>query len=63
MRLLNTSRHPFAADYLGNGGDLFIFQKIFGHSTLEITPCYAELTDIDVEYKQKAFSSAEKLSV
>ena len=59
----HTLRHSFAVNYLRNGGDTFTLQRILGHSTLEMTRHYAEMSDSDVETKQKAFSPAEKLGV
>ena len=47
----------------GDGTDTFIQQRILGHSTLEMTRHYAEVSDGDVEIKHKAFSPAERLSV
>jgi len=54
-------RHSFSVDYLRNGADTFTLQRILGHSTLEMTRHYAEISDSDVEIKQKTFSPAENL--
>jgi len=56
-------RHSFAVNYLRNGGDTFTLQKILGHSTLEMTRHYTEVSAGDVEAKQKAFSPAERLGI
>jgi len=44
-------------------GSAFTLQMILGHSTLEMTRHYAEISDSDVEIKQKTISHAEKLIV
>lgn len=54
-------RHSFSVEYLRNGADTFTLQRILGHSTLEMTRHYAEISDSDVEIKQKTFSPAENL--
>jgi integrase/recombinase XerD len=59
----HTLRHSFAVNYLRNGGDTFTLQKILGHSTLEMTRHYAEVSNIDVELKQKACSPVEQLGL
>ena len=56
-------RHSFSVEYLRNGADVFTLQRILGHSTLEMTRHYAEISNSDVEIKQKAFSPAERLTV
>jgi len=56
-------RHTFAVEYLRNGGDTFTLQRILGHTTLDMTRHYAEVSNSDVEVKQKRFSPAEKLSL
>lgn len=56
-------RHSFSVEYLRNGADTFALQRILGHSTLDMTRHYAEISDSDVEIKQKTFSPAENLIV
>jgi len=56
-------RHTFAVQYLRNGADTFSLQRILGHSTLEMTRHYAEISDSDVEKNQKTFSPAENLTL
>lgn len=59
----HTLRHTFAVEYLRGGADTFTLQRILGHSTLEMTRHYAEVSDGDVEIKQKMFSPAERLEI
>jgi integrase/recombinase XerD len=59
----HTLRHTFAVEYLRGGADTFTLQRILGHSTLEMTRHYAEVSDGDVEIKQKAYSPAERLGI
>ncbi len=59
----HTLRHTFAVEYLRGGADTFTLQRILGHSTLEMTRHYAEVSDGDVEIKQKMFSPAERLAI
>ncbi len=49
--------------YPSGGADTFTLQRILGHSTLEMTRHYAEVSDGDVEIKQKMFSPAERLEI
>jgi len=56
-------RYTFAVEFLRDGGDVFTLQRILGHSTLEMTRRYAQLADIDVELKLKAFSPVERLNL
>lgn len=53
-------RHTFAVNYLRNGGDVFTLQKILGHTTLEMTRIYVQLSDLDVKMLHKEASPAEK---
>jgi integrase/recombinase XerD len=57
----HTFRHTFAVSYLRNGGDVFSLQKMLGHSDLEMTRRYAELSQMDVRDKHRQFSPADRL--
>ncbi|MFC2019301.1 tyrosine-type recombinase/integrase [Chloroflexota bacterium] len=59
----HTLRSSFAVQYLRNGGDTFTLQRILGHSSLEMTRHYAEVSSSDVEAKLKAHSPAENLRI
>lgn len=57
----HTFRHTMAVSYLRNGGDVFSLQKLLGHSSLEMTRKYAELSETDVRDKHRLFSPADRL--
>lgn len=54
-------RHTFAVSFLKNGGDVFTLQRILGHSTLEMTRRYVQLTSNDLIRKHKEVSHLDKL--
>ncbi|MEN6358086.1 MAG: tyrosine-type recombinase/integrase [Armatimonadota bacterium] len=57
----HTFRHTFAVQYLRNGGDVFSLQKMLGHSSLDMTRKYAELSQTDVMDKHRLYSPADRL--
>jgi integrase/recombinase XerD len=50
-----------AVSYLRNGGDVFSLQKLLGHSSLDMTRRYAELSQTDVQDKHRLYSPADRL--
>ncbi len=57
----HTLRHSMAVSYLRNGGDVFSLQKLLGHSSLDMTRKYAELSQTDVRDKHRLYSPADRL--
>lgn len=53
-------RHSFAINWLLSGGDLRTLQKILGHSSLEVTQRYLQLTD---RYTEEAYARCITRSV
>lgn len=49
-------RHSFATFYLQNGGDLFTLQRQMGHSDLQMTRRYTEVSDEQISKSHGAFS-------
>lgn len=56
----HTLRHSFAVQFLRNGGDCFCLQKMLGHSSLDMTRRYSELSQADVVEKHRQFSPGDK---
>ena len=55
-RTLHSFRHTFAVNYLRRGGSVFHLQKVLGHSTLEMTRRYANLTTEDLQRVHQSIS-------
>lgn len=49
-------RHSFATFYLQNGGDLFTLQRQMGHSDLQMTKRYTEISDSQISKSHSAYS-------
>ena len=49
-------RHSFATFYLQNGGDLFTLQRLMGHSDLQMTRRYTEISDTQASHAHKTYS-------
>lgn len=52
----HTFRHTFALWFVRKGGSPFHLQKILGHTSLDISRRYCELTNIDAITKQQELS-------
>jgi site-specific recombinase XerD len=56
----HTFRHTCAVMYLRNGGDAFSLQKLLGHSTLDMTRRYCELSETDTVEKHRQYSPGDR---
>ena len=54
-------RHTFATEYLRNGGGELYLQRALGHSTLQMTRRYAQISDQDLSLMHKKTSILSKL--
>lgn len=57
----HTFRHTAAITFLRNGADAFAVQRLLGHTTLDMTRRYCNMTDGDLAEKHRAFSPANSL--
>jgi integrase/recombinase XerD len=48
-RTLHSTRHTFAVGYLRRGGNVFALQRVMGHSDLETTRKYVNMTTADLQ--------------
>lgn len=53
-------RHTFALNFIKGGGDVFALQRILGHSTLDMTRRYIQLSNTDLMKKHKEVSPLSK---
>ncbi len=54
-------RHTSALTFLRAGGDVFVLQRILGHSTLAMTRNYVTLADADIKAAHMRASPADRL--
>lgn len=54
-------RHTFASHFVPNGGNIFVLQKILGHSKLRLTMCYAHFAPEHLEEAAKLSPLAASL--
>jgi len=59
-RTLHATRHTFALNYLRRGGSVFHLQKVLGHSSLEMTRRYANLSTVDIQAVHERVSLLSK---
>jgi len=56
-------RHTFGTDWLIHGGDLFSLQTIMGHSDLDVTKVYVEMSRVQMDLKHQHVSPLSRLGV
>jgi integrase/recombinase XerD len=57
----HTLRHGFALNHVRQGGDVFSLQRMLGHSSLEVTKRYVNLTEDDLKLVHKKTSILSRL--
>ena len=59
----HTLRHTFGTQYMLNGGDVFSLRRIMGHSRIETTMLYAEMSDTLVAQQHRKYSPMARLNL
>jgi integrase/recombinase XerD len=59
-RTLHATRHTFAMGYLRGGGNVFALQRVMGHSDLETTRKYVNMTTSDLQAVHERVSLLSK---
>jgi integrase/recombinase XerD len=59
-RTLHATRHTFAIWYLRRGGNVFALQRVMGHSDLETTRKYVNMTTADLQAVHERVSLLSK---
>jgi integrase/recombinase XerD len=57
----HTLRHGFALNHVRQGGNVFVLQKMLGHSSLQMTRRYCELTPDDLKASHQKTSILSRL--
>jgi len=57
----HTIRHTAAVNFLRNGGNVFVLQRLLGHTSLNMTRHYCELADVDVQRAHATASPVDNL--
>ena len=55
-------RHGFALNFLRNGGNPMVLQRIMGHSTMDMTKTYLAFTPEDLHREHEKASPLESLT-
>lgn len=58
----HTIRHTFATNFLKNGGDIVSLQKVLGHSRIETTKLYINLSRNDIVEQMQKFNPLDNKS-
>ena len=56
-------RHTFGRHYIMNGGDVFSLQRIMGHTSVNTTMIYVELSQADLQVQHAKFSPLRALDL
>jgi len=56
-------RHTAAIQFLRNGGNIFVLQRMLGHRSLQMVQRYLQLSDVDTQVAMQANSPADRWHV